>query len=109
MEFFVTPRQPRKYSTIPSIVFGPILQVHELGHWLEIHVIHLSITQVLKGSNICEGDLVHRNTARNPFTVADEVAAELQVVLGMCRDALSGLRIVERSVSALSGNLSGLL
>ena len=71
--------------------FGPILQVHEVGHWLKIHIIYLIITQVSKGANVCKGDLVCRNTARDPLTVADEEAAELQVVLGSCRDALSGI------------------
>ena len=54
-----------------------------------INVINLSITQVMKGVNICEGDLVCHNTARDPLVVMDEVATELQVVFGMCRDALS--------------------
>ena len=64
--------------------FGPILRVHELGCWLVINVIGFSITQVAKGANICEGDLVRRNTALDPLTVTDEVATELQVVFGMC-------------------------
>ena len=73
----------------PLYHLRPILRVHELGRWLVINVIGFSITQVAKGVNVCECDLVRRITARDPLTVTDEVATELQVVFGTCRDTLS--------------------
>ena len=81
----------------------PILRVHELGRWLMINVICFSITQVVKGANVCECDLVRRNTARDPLTVTDEVATELQVVFGTRRDALS--RVTNHCMLSLNASI----
>ena len=81
----------------------PIFWIHELGVWLVINVISFSIAQVAKGANVCEGDLVRRNTARDPLTVTDEVATELQVVFGTCRDALS--RVTNHSRLSLNASI----